>query len=312
MKISGSWFEFQHHNRAEGKYWNPAFQTMKRGQWEELVQEMAGFGLEYLVLLSVAQDVKTFYPSRKFEPFGMAEGDLVEILLAACDRVGVKVFMPNDYFGRWDDTREMFSDREVIRRRDYATEEVFSRYSHHPSFYGWYLPNEAATLPYFSDEFIGYVNYNRKLFRSLSGDKPLLIAPYGTCRAKADDRYARQLEQMDVDILAFQDEVGVEKTTSARTPEFYENLRKIHDKVGNRALWADVEVFRFEGQVYHSALLPAPVERVRKQLDAVTPFVDRILIYEYPGLVSRPGSTAYPAQPGAAELYTGLLENQKN
>ena len=310
-KISGSWFEFQHHNVAEGKYWNPAFRTMKAAQWNALVDEMAEFGLEYLVLLCVAQDVKTYYPSSRFEPFGMAEDDLVEILLSACDRNKIKVFMPNDYFGNWVDSPEMFGDPKVIERRIFATEEIFSRYGHHPSFYGWYLPNEAAALPYFEDVFIKYVNENRRQFRSLAPEKPLLIAPYGTCKLIADDKYCRQLEEIDADIFAYQDEVGVQKTTSDLTPRFYEALRRAHDKVGNRALWADVEMFEFEGQVYHSPLLSAAPARVEKQLASVSPFVDKILIYEYPGIINKPGSAAYQAQPGSGELYAALLANQK-
>ncbi len=311
MKISGSWFEFQHHNVAEGKYWNPAFRTMKKAQWEALIAEAAEFGLEYLVLLCVAQDVKTYYPSAKFPLFGMAEDDLVGIMLDACDKHNIKVFMPNDYFGKWDDSPEMFSDPEVKKRRAFATEEIFARYGHHPSFYGWYLPNEAAAIPYFEDVFIDYVNTNRRQFRALAPDKPLLIAPYGTCRLKADDHYARQLEMIDADIFAYQDEVGVEKNTSDKTPAFYEALRKVHDRVGGRALWADVEMFKFEGKVYHSPLLPAAPERVIPQLESVAPFVDRILIYEYPGLINKPGSGAYAAQPGANELYSALLKRQK-
>ena len=70
-------------------------------------------------------------------------------------------------------------------------------------------------------------------------------------------------------------------------------------------------MFKFEGRVYHSPLLPAAPERVIPQLDAVAPFVDRILIYEYPGLINKPGSNAYTAQQGANELYKALINRQK-
>ena len=31
--ISGSWFEFQHHNEAEGVYWNPACARFTAADW---------------------------------------------------------------------------------------------------------------------------------------------------------------------------------------------------------------------------------------------------------------------------------------
>ena len=79
---------------------------------------------------------------------------------------------------------------------------------------------------------------------------------------KADDQYVRQLEQLDVDFIAYQDEIGVEKTKVEESAAFFENLYKMHKKASKSRLWADVEVFRFEGKVYQSALLPAPAERV--------------------------------------------------
>src|SRR5690606_40438609 len=50
---------------------------------------------------------------------------------------------------------------------------------------------------------------------------------------------------------------------------------------GRNELWADVEVFEFEGDVYRSALLPAAPERVLAQLEAVSEFVEKIFIYQY-------------------------------
>ncbi len=310
IKINGSWFEFQHHNVKEGVYWNPAFRQMTAVQWENLVAEIAAAGMEYLVLLSVAQDVKAYYPSKLVPRFPMADPnlDLVETFLSACDKYHLKVFMPNDYFGQWDDMNSMFGSPEVRRLRDAATDEIFAMYGHHPSFYGWYLPNEAAVTPYFAPEFIQYVNYNRTRFRNLAPEKPLLIAPYGTCIMRTDDTYVKQLEQLDADIFAYQDEIGVQKADVSQTAKFFENLRKAHNKVGGKALWADVEVFEFEGKVYHSALLPAKFERVKQQLQNVAPFVDRILIYEYPGLINPANSSAYNAQPGAAELYDEYMK----
>lgn len=102
-----------------------------------------------------------------------------------------------------------------------------------------------------------------------------LIAPYGTRSAACDGRYAAQLERLEVDYIAYQDEVGVRKTQVEELPGIYERLKAVHDQVGRSRLWADVEAFQFEGEVYHSPLLPAPPQRLRQQLEAVSPYVEK-------------------------------------
>ena len=110
-----------------------------------------------------------------------------------------------------------------------------------------------------------------------------------------------------MDFIAYQDEVGVRKSSTEETPRYYEALRRAHDKAGRAALWADVELFNFQGETYQSPLLPAPFERIRRQLEAVSPYVDRILAYQYQGMLSRPGSAAFAGAPESARLYEDYM-----
>ena len=72
-----------------------------------------------------------------------------------------------------------------------------------------------------------------------------------------------------------------------------------------RALWADVEVFDWEGpaNLPTSPLIPAPFARIKSQLEAVSPYVDVVTVYQYQGLFSQPGSKAPSDHPGAERLY---------
>ena len=72
-----------------------------------------------------------------------------------------------------------------------------------------------------------------------------------------------------------------------------------------RALWADLETFAWEGppNSQTSPLIPAPFARVREQIEAVSPFVDTILIYQYQGLMNKPGSKAFAGHPESTKLY---------
>lgn len=305
--IEGSWFEFRHHSTVEGRDWNPACAEFTAEQWEEKIKEAAELGIKYLVLMCVALYERAYYKTDIFPYASIKCQDPIEAVLSAADKYGIKFFMSNDFWGNWADANEMLTDPDVHRRRLKCMEELVERYGHHKSFYGWYWPNEAEIDGHFSDRVISYVNACSKEGRLLRPDAKILIAPYGTRKVSADDKYVRQLEQMDVDIIAYQDEVGIGRTQVGDSAGYYETLRKLHDQVPQRALWADVEVFVFEGEWYKSALLPASFDRVEKQLAAVSDFVDTILIYQFQGMMNKPHSKAFAGHPDSVKLYTDYV-----
>jgi|GEM_PF-4454561 len=52
--ITGTWFEFWHHNIPEGKYWNPICRHFSAEQWGAKVDELASVGMKYIVLMATA------------------------------------------------------------------------------------------------------------------------------------------------------------------------------------------------------------------------------------------------------------------
>lgn len=301
--IRGTWFEFQHHSRAEGVHWNPACAAFAADDWDAKVAEMAAAGMEYLVLMAVALDYRAFYPTRLLPPWELPCADPLAALLAAADRHQVRVFVGNGFWGQWD-SPTILADPEARRRRLAAVEELATRYGHHPSFHGWYWPNEAEIRGHYRPEFITYVSEGARLARQLMPSALHLIAPYGTNMVQADDDYVRQLDLLDVDIVAYQDEVGVRKSAPEQTGAYYEALRRVHDRAERAALWADVEIFEFAGETYRSALLPADFARVERQLEAVSPYVDVVLVYQYQGMMNRPGSQVFAGHPDSTRLYS--------
>jgi hypothetical protein len=300
--ISGSWFEFQHTPTVEGVDWNPMCARFTCEQWDAKIKEIADAGLEYLVLMSTALDYRAFFPTKIFPEWRLSCPEPMEAVLSAADRYGVKFFVGGGFYGELESPNTV-SDPIASRKRLQAIEEIALRYGHHRSFCGWYWPNEAFIDRHYSEEFIKYVNACSRLARQLTPQARIMIAPYGTRVAVPDDDYVRQLESLDVDIIAYQDEVGVRKSAVGETAAFYEGLRRAHDRAQRAAIWADVEIFQFEGDVYKSALLPAPFQRVLRQLKAVSPWVDKILVYQYQGMMNKPGSPAFCGSPESTELY---------
>ncbi len=307
--IEGSWFEFQHHSAVEGLPWNKTLEQFSAEQWDAKVKELADAGMRYLALLDIAIYGKTFYPSSLMPKHQLGCEDPLEVVLSAADKYGIRFFVSNGFFGDWTKSAFLMKDPEVQKLRLKAMNEVAEKYAHHKSFYGWYYPNEIGINGHYTDFFIDYVNSSSKEASKLTPKAKSLIGPYGTRHVKADDEFVRQLEQLDVDFIAYQDEIGVQKTRVEESAAFYEQLYKLHKKAAKSKLWADVEVFRFEGKVYNSALLPASPERVIAQLEAVSPYVEKILIYQYGGLINKPGSPAFAGPEESVNLYNELVKH---
>jgi len=306
--IVGTWMEFQHHNLLEGMPWNKTLENFTAEHWDAKVKEMADAGFQYLALLDVAIYGKSFYPSQLLPKHQLSCEDPLEVVLTAADKYGLKFFMSNGFFGDWTDPSFLIKDEAVHKLRVKAMNELVEKYGCHKSFYGWYYPNETGINGHYEDIYISYVNKCSAEVERLTPKAKTLIGPYGTRQVKADDLFARQLEQLNVDFIAYQDEIGVQKTRVEESAAFYEQLYKVHKKAAKAKLWSVVEVFCFEGKVYSSALLPAPPARVIKQLEAVSPYVEKICIYQYDGLINKPGSKAFAGPEESVKLYNELVK----
>ncbi len=310
--IVGTWFEFQHHNVPEGKYWNPICRNFSEEQWREKIREIASVGMEYIVLLCtslVYEDYAESYFDSGIYPFAkdFACPNPIEVILDEAEKVGIKIFISVGFYGVWTQTFNNMTSPEVTARAFKAMEMLYRDFGHYKSFYGWYYPDESCISKYFDQEFIDYINRYSDFAHSLDKTKKTLIAPYGTNMLVADDHYVSQLEKINVDIVAYQDEIGVQKATPDQTGAYYAALKRAHDKAGRSALWADMEVFEFEGTVYRSALIPADFERIKNQLEAISPHVEKVLCYQYMGLFNRPGTIAYCGHPDSIKLYNDYV-----
>ena len=302
-KIDGTFFEFHHHNTPEGKYWNPTIDQFKAEDWRRKVREISDLGMEYIVVMATALYERCYFKSSVFPFADIPCADPIEAVLCEADDCGVKVFLGNGFYGDWRKAGYNIKSKEVIDRSFKAMEELAALYSHHKSFYGWYFPDETCIILNYSKDFMKYVNLCSARCRELTPDKKTLIAPYGTNLVFANNYFIRSLSELDVDFIAYQDEVGVRKTKVDRTKRLFEKLRKAHDKAGRSELWADIELFDFEGMVYNSALIPAPFDRIKKQIENVAPYADKILGYQYLGLMNPKDSKAFAGYENSAVLY---------
>ncbi|WP_144941818.1 DUF4434 domain-containing protein [Paenibacillus sp. 32O-W] len=296
-RISGSWFDFYHPNPYEGDTWNSTTQQFTKQDWDKKLEEMAEAGMDTLVLLQVALHGKAFYPSEVIPlRWDTVCPDPLEAVLKAGDRLGISIYVGLGFFTTpIMGSLSITGDRNRLRYE--IADELAARYGHHSSFAGWYFPVEAAIHSYFPDEYISYANELSAYCRKV-GPQKILIAPYGTRSIVADDKFVDQLKALEVDYIAYQDEIGVNRTTFEAVDEVFAKLREAHDRAG-KPLWADLEVFRFQGKV----LYPGAPERVIRQLETLSGHVDKILCYQYLGMMNKPGSPVHAGDESSVKLY---------
>ena len=311
--INGSFIEFTHANAFEGKYFNPQVRAFSEDQWRAKIREMHDIGMEYLVLMATSLPDPEFqeaYFETDIYPFAKNFNcqDPIFVLLDEASKLNMKVFLSAGLYGDWRRAYENISSEEVTKRAFKAIEQLTERYGSIDSFYGWYLPDELCIEGTFNDLMVKYINRYSKFCRSLDKTKKMIIAPYGTKFVRADDKYIKTLENLDLDFIAYQDEVGVRKSTTDETKKYFESLKYVHDKAGRAKLWADLEIFEFEKDVYKSALLPADINRISKQLDSITPYCDKIICYQYLGMVNAPDTIAFCGHKDSVKLYNGYID----
>ena len=306
--IRGTWLEFHHFGLPEGKYFNPMIHEFDDFQWKEKVREIASLNMKYIVIMATAftDEIlkESYFPSSIYPYSKMIKAkEPIKAVLEEANLHGIKVFLSVGFYGPWMKTYDNMTKKEVFEKPIAGMKELYKLYGNNESFYGWYLPDELEINPYFNEEFIDYCNTYAKISRKINKDLKILIAPYGTCLLKVDEKYVEQLKRLDVDFIAYQDEVGVRKATVDQTSNFYKELKRAHDLANKSKLWADVELFEFEGDVYKSALLPTSIDRLKKQLEAISNYVDEILVFEYQGMMNKPGTYAFCGHPDSYRYY---------
>src|SRR2546423_10347060 len=192
IRITGTWLDFQHQNPFDGLYWNDQARAFSCDQWQRHIDDVHGVGMDTIVLMSSSLDDKAFYPSRFLHGRWALEcDDPIEAALRAAERNGQKVFVSAGFYGHQTEETSDAPDYLDWHRR--LTEELWSRYGGHSSFYGWYIPNEAEIDGHFSDGFMEFMPRFTEHLRGLSPGRKILIAPYGTNKVAETDPVLGQI-----------------------------------------------------------------------------------------------------------------------
>lgn len=282
------------------------------------VDTMKRLGANVLLIAYVEYGGTFFYPSGlEFydrDVQRMARGqdcpfDVVGTLLSQADKNALHVFLG---LGRGGDTHLLweFEQADWPARNAAALElgkqvaqELWERYHHHPSFYGWYLTHEMNDLARAS----AYYDPLADFCHSLSPDKPVLVAPAGTPLITPES-----LAASHVDIFAYQDAVGAgyvpyrytydPENRLAVLDEVYARYRDWH-ACTRKHLWSDLEIWEADAERGYAVTYPAPFQRVKRQIEIEAKYVQMLTGYAYFGFLQPSESQGWSPDGRALRLY---------
>lgn len=316
-KIGGAWISFYHWSEEEGKNWNPAIKTMTDVQWKEMVGSMHELGMDVIVIQESFRNQeyvgkhtmektgytgKAFYPSKLFPSrMPIAAKDPIEAVLSEADKLGMHVLMGVGMYAWFDYTPGSLAWHKKVAK------ELYDRYGHHDSFYGFYVSEEGmGSLDCFETEpakqelrrkeVLNFFKEFRPFVKQLAPDKPVMFAPNGWGVARAGNAYYDLLKNVDmISPFAFNRMPKGDLTGK----EAIDLLQKYCDETQTH-LWLDLEAFLFkekEGYLY-----PRPMSEIKYELDLYDNF-ERVVCYQYPGVFSNPKSSIRVGEESTVKLF---------
>ena len=225
---------------------------------------------------------------------------------------GMRVVFGLRHDGRW--WREWGSAeylREEARESVTLAREVHRRYGEHPAFAGFYIPYELWDGSFTDVQ----VENLRAMLRSISracrqmaSGKPVLLAPFFAgllSPERFEQLWVKLLQGRAVDVVALQDGVGArgwDEQIEQRVPPYFAAMQKACRAQGVK-LWCDLECFRLtNANPSRPEFAPANAERVIRQLRVVSPYVERVVTFDFYHYMSPYRGEAQKA------LYTAYLK----
>jgi hypothetical protein len=319
--ITGSFLDIQHVNNWDAQHWIDECREWRDENWAALVAQMKGAGLDTVILTNCAIWGRPLYPANRAtvgRQLPMPCPDPVGAIVRACEHHGLGLFLGLGAFGRYSLNANPDLSPEHDTWLAAMAEDLRAKYGASPALQGFYLSTEAHVVKgrgLFEPADVEKTSRFVKSIRARVPGAKLMMSPahLGRPRPEQMEPLLRQLEQLNVDIVAYQDHAGFEKLYPdldfREAAAGYALLKPLHEKAGQQ-LWVNCEVFEYSEQRPDGRRVctPCAFERLQRQLLAAAPVADKLIIYQYQGLMNRRTPLVNIGAPGTDELHDAYLK----
>ncbi len=319
--ITGSFLDIQHVNYWDAQYWIDECREWREENWTALIAEMKAAGLDTAILTNCALWGRPLYPANPRtvgRQLPLPCPDPVGAIVRACEQHGLGLYLGLGAFGRYS----LNANPDLTPEHDTwlaaMAEDLREKYGASPAWRGFYLSAEAHAVKggglFEPADCAKTARFVKSIRERVPGAK-LMMSPahLGRPRPEQLDPLQRQLEQLNVDIVAYQDHAGFEKLypdlNFNEAAAGYALIKPLHEKAGQQ-LWVNCEVFEYTEKRPDGRRVctPCAFERLERQLLAAAPVADKLIIYQYQGLMNLRSEKVNIGAPGSVELHDAYLK----
>src|SRR5690606_7333006 len=252
---------------------------------------------------------QAFYPSTLYvERVPLAANDPVEAILSEASKLNMHVFVGVGMFAWFDFTQESLQWHKNVAK------ELWDKYGHHRSFYGFYVSEESGgNLDNWESEEAMRLKRKKEIvdffreFKAFCNDmapaKPIMLATNSMQVPTGLDTYPALLQNLDI-LCPFGFARMPEGDLTGK--EAADLLQSLCDVAGSH-LWFDLETFLFNED---QSLYPRPIEEIIHDLNLFKNF-EKILCYQFPGVFNDPDMSIRVGEERTLKLFKQYQEYLK-
>lgn len=321
--ITGSFIDIQHVNNWDAQYWVDECRDWRDENWDAIVGDMHGIGLDTVILTGCAIWGRPLYPANVKtvgRQLPMPCADPVGAIMRAAEQRGMSVFLGLGAFGRYSLNANPDLSPEHDTWLGNMAVDLREKYGHLRALKGFYITAEAHGIKeggLFAQDDCDKTARFVKSIRERVGEAKLMMSPANLKKPRPEqlDPLLRQLDQLNVDIFAYQDHAGFEKVYKSLNfyvaAEGYELIKPLHEKLGQQ-MWVNCEIFEYTEKRADGRRIctPCEFERLERQLGVAAPVADKIITYQYQGLMNKRSELVNIGAPGTDALYAGYVQHR--
>lgn len=317
-RISGSFFDIIHVNWWDAAYWTDTCFHWGEANWRALIRDMHGVGIDTAICGATAfwgRPVFPGYEKTVGKPIRFECTDPLGVCVDEAERLGMKVFFGIGLRGRCSQVRD-YADMsppwpEVWFRWNTAlAEAIVDRFGGRKCFGGLYISYE---IDFHDHQVALYEKLVKQYLRPVIGPVRILASPGSLGDHRALNELPRQLERTGINIVAPQD-YGGRSNDIRQALELVRRNAQAMERIGTEvrkagvALWCNCELFDFEGDPAGRGMcVPGPIERIRQQIALQAPLAEKLLCYQYQGIMNRRSDLVNIGRPDSDTLYRGYV-----